>query len=119
MIFLFGSGSLRSKIRAIMSLTFQHARNLAAFVGIYKTTSGLLRMTVNKVCVDSVVVVLLLLSSFFFFLLLSSSSFLLLLLGCLSLCRSLLPLLEPLPFPGMPLWLVDLAAGSFGLITLL
>lgn len=47
MIFLFGSGSLRAKIRAIMSLTFQHARNLAAFVAIYKTLSGALRLTVS------------------------------------------------------------------------
>ncbi len=44
MTLLFGSGSLRVKVRAIASLTFQHARNLAAFVGLYKGGLALLRV---------------------------------------------------------------------------
>lgn len=43
MTLLFGSGTLRAKVRTIASLTFQHARNLAAFVALYKSGLALLR----------------------------------------------------------------------------
>jgi peroxisomal membrane protein 4 len=35
MTLLFSTGTLRAKLRTIASLTFQHARNLAAFVALY------------------------------------------------------------------------------------
>lgn len=43
MTFLFRKGTLREKLRAIIKLTFQHTKNLAMFVGIYKATLEALR----------------------------------------------------------------------------
>ncbi|KAI9906429.1 hypothetical protein PsorP6_003141 [Peronosclerospora sorghi] len=43
MIFLFQKGSLRSKLRTIIRLTFEHSKNLALFVGIYKGLLAVLR----------------------------------------------------------------------------
>ncbi|KAG7402194.1 Peroxisomal membrane protein 4 [Phytophthora boehmeriae] len=43
MIFLFQKGSLRQKLSGVVRLTFEHSKNLALFVGIYKTVLLLLR----------------------------------------------------------------------------
>ncbi|PGH07750.1 hypothetical protein AJ80_07955 [Polytolypa hystricis UAMH7299] len=43
MIFLFRSGSVREKVRLVLRATRQHARNLATFAAIYKSTMLLLR----------------------------------------------------------------------------
>ncbi|KAL1958032.1 hypothetical protein VTO42DRAFT_5244 [Malbranchea cinnamomea] len=43
MIFLFRSGSFHEKIRLVLKATKQHARNLATFATIYKSTMLLLR----------------------------------------------------------------------------
>jgi peroxisomal membrane protein 4 len=44
MTLLFQDGTLRQKALSIAWLTFQHARNLAAFVGIYKGSLAVLRL---------------------------------------------------------------------------
>eukprot|EP00002_Diphylleia_rotans_P028480 TRINITY_DN5750_c0_g1_i1.p1 TRINITY_DN5750_c0_g1~~TRINITY_DN5750_c0_g1_i1.p1 ORF type:complete len:206 (+),score=40.64 TRINITY_DN5750_c0_g1_i1:46-663(+) len=43
MTFLFRDGSVREKVRAIFKATFQHSRNLAIYVSIYKFIGCLLR----------------------------------------------------------------------------
>ena len=43
MIFLFQNGSLRQKLRGIVRLTFEHTKNLALFVGVYKSVLAMLR----------------------------------------------------------------------------
>lgn len=43
MIFLFQKGSFRQKVRGIVRLTFEHSKNLALFVGIYKSVLAILR----------------------------------------------------------------------------
>lgn len=43
MIFLFRSGTFREKLRLVLRATRQHARNLAAFCVVYKSTMILLR----------------------------------------------------------------------------
>lgn len=46
MTLLFSKGSLRAKVRTIATLTFLHARNLAAFVALYKAlTAALARVS--------------------------------------------------------------------------
>lgn len=42
MIFLFRQGTVREKLRQIVRLTFQHTKNLALFVGVYKAMLSLL-----------------------------------------------------------------------------
>ena len=37
MTLLFGKGNLADKIRKIIQLTYEHTKNLALFVGVYKT----------------------------------------------------------------------------------
>lgn len=37
MTLLFKQGSMRSKLRIILKLTYEHARNLGAYVFLYKT----------------------------------------------------------------------------------
>jgi hypothetical protein len=45
MIFLFkGNLSLKDKLRKILKLVFEHARNLAAFAAIYKIVLGLMKL---------------------------------------------------------------------------
>ncbi|CEG50457.1 PXMP4, PMP24 [Plasmopara halstedii] len=44
MIFLFHNGSFRKKIRDIVHLTFEHSKNLALFVGAYKSVLAALRV---------------------------------------------------------------------------
>lgn len=44
MTFLFRSGSLRDKVDAVMRLSLEHTRNLAAFVCVYKGSIGLGRV---------------------------------------------------------------------------
>lgn len=44
MVFLFRSGSFREKIRLVLRATRQHARNLATFATIYKTSMLVLRI---------------------------------------------------------------------------
>ncbi|CAN0183641.1 peroxisomal membrane protein 4 [Lampetra fluviatilis] len=44
MTFLFRTGSLEEKVRAILRATYQHSRNLACFVLLYKGAMALLRM---------------------------------------------------------------------------
>lgn len=43
MIFLFQKGSLRQKLRGVVRLTFEHSKNLALFVGVYKAVLLVLR----------------------------------------------------------------------------
>ncbi|KUF92019.1 Serine/threonine-protein kinase AtPK2/AtPK19 [Phytophthora nicotianae] len=43
MIFLFQKGSIRQKLRGIVRLTFEHSKNLALFVGVYKAVLAVLR----------------------------------------------------------------------------
>ena len=43
MIFLFQNGSIRQKLRGIIRLTFEHSKNLALFVGVYKSVLAVLR----------------------------------------------------------------------------
>lgn len=43
MTLLFRKGSLREQLRAIVKLTYEHTRNLALFVGIYKACLEVLR----------------------------------------------------------------------------
>lgn len=43
MIFLFQSGTLRQKLHGVVRLTFEHSKNLALFVGIYKAVLAILR----------------------------------------------------------------------------
>ncbi|KAJ0392269.1 hypothetical protein P43SY_005490 [Pythium insidiosum] len=50
MIFLFQQGSMRQKLRGVVKLTYEHTKNLAIFVGIYKTVLAVLRK--NKQIVD-------------------------------------------------------------------
>lgn len=45
MIFLFQNGSVRQKLRGVVRLTFEHTKNLALFVGVYKAVLALLRHT--------------------------------------------------------------------------
>ncbi|KAI9681180.1 MAG: hypothetical protein M1817_002462 [Caeruleum heppii] len=45
MVFLFRTGTLKSKLALILKATRQHARNLALFATIYKSTCLLLRRT--------------------------------------------------------------------------
>lgn len=45
MIFLFQNGTVREKLRGVVRLTFEHSKNLAVFVGIYKSVLALLRHT--------------------------------------------------------------------------
>ncbi|OQD77297.1 hypothetical protein PENDEC_c003G06457 [Penicillium decumbens] len=49
MILLFRSGSFREKIKLVLKATRQHARNLATFAVIYKTSMILLR-NINPSC---------------------------------------------------------------------
>ncbi|XP_060555813.1 peroxisomal membrane protein 4-like [Ruditapes philippinarum] len=42
MTFLFKEGSLREKVRAILEATFTHSKNLASFVFLYKSLTGLM-----------------------------------------------------------------------------
>ncbi|OWZ21165.1 Cell division protein kinase [Phytophthora megakarya] len=44
MIFLFQKGSIRQKLRGVVRLTFEHSKNLALFVGVYKAVLALLRV---------------------------------------------------------------------------
>ncbi|POM61839.1 Peroxisomal membrane protein, partial [Phytophthora palmivora] len=43
MIFLFQKGSIRQKLRGVVRLTFEHSKNLALFVGVYKSVLAVLR----------------------------------------------------------------------------
>ena len=43
MILLFQNGSIRQKLRGIIRLTFEHTKNLALFVGVYKSMLVILR----------------------------------------------------------------------------
>lgn len=43
MTFLFGSGSIQDKTRRVFKATYHHGRNLACFVGLYKTILCLMR----------------------------------------------------------------------------
>ncbi|EEY66272.1 uncharacterized protein PITG_03829 [Phytophthora infestans T30-4] len=43
MIFLFQKGSIRQKLRGVVRLTFEHSKNLALFVGVYKSVLVVLR----------------------------------------------------------------------------
>lgn len=43
MILLFNKGSIQSKFRRIIGLTYEHTKNLALFVGLYKGTLVLLK----------------------------------------------------------------------------
>lgn len=43
MVFLFRKGSIQEKLRDIIKLTYEHTRNLAIFVGTYKSVLGMLR----------------------------------------------------------------------------
>lgn len=43
MLFLFHNGTLREKLRGVVRLTFEHSKNLALFVGVYKAVLALLR----------------------------------------------------------------------------
>ncbi|KAE8878225.1 hypothetical protein PF005_g26029 [Phytophthora fragariae] len=43
MIFLFQKGSVRQKLRSVVRLTFEHSKNLALFVGVYKSVLAVLR----------------------------------------------------------------------------
>jgi peroxisomal membrane protein 4 len=43
MVFLFQQGPIRDKIRRIVKVTFEHTKNLAVFVGIYKAVLSFLR----------------------------------------------------------------------------
>lgn len=45
MIFLFQNGTVREKLRGVVRLTFEHSKNLAVFVGIYKAVLAVLRQT--------------------------------------------------------------------------
>ncbi|TDH70816.1 uncharacterized protein CCR75_008731 [Bremia lactucae] len=44
MIFLFQKGSIRQKLREVVHLTYEHSKNLAFFVGIYKLVLAMLRL---------------------------------------------------------------------------
>jgi peroxisomal membrane protein 4 len=44
MIFMFRSGSLREKLRLVYKATRQHARNLAFFATVYKSSMLILRL---------------------------------------------------------------------------
>mmetsp|Transcript_27289 Transcript_27289/g.35397 ORF Transcript_27289/g.35397 Transcript_27289/m.35397 type:complete len:220 (+) Transcript_27289:131-790(+) len=44
MVFLFKQGSFMTKLKAVLKLTFEHAKNLAMMVGIYKTSREVLRI---------------------------------------------------------------------------
>ncbi|KIV85369.1 hypothetical protein, variant [Exophiala sideris] len=44
MVFMFRSGTLREKVRLVLKATRQHARNLAFFAVVYKSTMLLLRL---------------------------------------------------------------------------
>jgi len=44
MVFLFRSGSLREKVRLVLRATRQHARNLASFAIVYKSSMLVLRL---------------------------------------------------------------------------
>ncbi|KAJ3112594.1 Peroxisomal membrane protein 4, partial [Physocladia obscura] len=48
MTFLFSEGSLQDKFRRIFKATFQHSKNLAFFVTIYKTLMVLQRRAKGK-----------------------------------------------------------------------
>lgn len=50
MIFLFQSGTLREKLRGVVRLTFEHTKNLALFVGVYKMVLAVMRQ--NKQIID-------------------------------------------------------------------
>ncbi|TMW68590.1 hypothetical protein Poli38472_006058 [Pythium oligandrum] len=43
MVFLFQRGTLREKLHGVVRLTFEHSKNLALFVGIYKAVLAVLR----------------------------------------------------------------------------
>ncbi|KAL3666629.1 hypothetical protein V7S43_008251 [Phytophthora oleae] len=43
MIFLFQKGSIRQKLRGVVRLTFEHSKNLALFVGVYKAMLVVMR----------------------------------------------------------------------------
>ena len=43
MVFLFRSGTIREKIKLVLKATRQHAKNLAYFATVYKSTMLLLR----------------------------------------------------------------------------
>nr|CCA15730.1 conserved hypothetical protein [Albugo laibachii Nc14] len=47
MIFLFSKGTTQSKLRRIIGLTYEHTKNLALFVGLYKCTLVLLKKYTN------------------------------------------------------------------------
>lgn len=44
MVFMFRSGSIREKIRLVLKATRQHARNLAFFAIVYKSSMLILRL---------------------------------------------------------------------------
>ncbi|XP_071484850.1 peroxisomal membrane protein 4-like [Diadema setosum] len=48
MTFLFGSGSLYDKIRAILRATYTHSKNLASFVFLYKSLLVIMRRLEGK-----------------------------------------------------------------------
>ncbi|XP_799176.1 peroxisomal membrane protein 4 [Strongylocentrotus purpuratus] len=48
MTFLFGSGSLRNKLRVIFKATYTHSKNLASFVFLYKTILVIMRWLEGK-----------------------------------------------------------------------
>jgi peroxisomal membrane protein 4 len=47
MVMLFHQKSLRDKLRAIVKLTYEHTKNLAYFVGVYKSVLFLLKRVHN------------------------------------------------------------------------
>lgn len=44
MVFMFRSGTLREKLRLVFKATRQHARNLAYFATVYKSSMLILRL---------------------------------------------------------------------------
>eukprot|EP00644_Phytophthora_capsici_P000005 jgi/Phyca11/99637/e_gw1.4.173.1 len=48
MIFLFQKGSIRKKLRGVVRLTFEHSKNLALFVGVYKAALAHVSAGVGK-----------------------------------------------------------------------
>jgi peroxisomal membrane protein 4 len=44
MVFMFRSGTLREKLKLVYKATRQHARNLAFFATVYKTSMLILRL---------------------------------------------------------------------------
>jgi peroxisomal membrane protein 4 len=55
MIFLFQNGTLRQKLRGVVKLTFEHSKNLALFVGVYKTVLAVLRQNKQIVSPQSAI----------------------------------------------------------------